>query len=66
MSSWRAAGLTYINYSNIAAKLLRKALKPEFKTEALRREESYIRFTPWKDGKAQKHLTTEAETKPSS
>ena len=44
---------SYINYSNIAAKLLRRALKPEFRTEAARREDSSIRFTPWKDGKAQ-------------
>ncbi|PSN47710.1 hypothetical protein C0J52_12152 [Blattella germanica] len=43
----------YINYSNIAARLLRQALKADLKTEALKREESYIRFTPWKDGKAQ-------------
>jgi F-type H+-transporting ATPase subunit epsilon len=44
---------SYINYSNIAAKLLRRALKPEFRTEAVRREDSSIKFTPWKDGKAQ-------------
>ncbi|PSN52122.1 Protein stunted [Blattella germanica] len=61
-AAWRQAGLTYINYSNIAARLLRQALKADLKTEALKREESYIRFTPWKDGKAQKHLTTEATT----
>jgi F-type H+-transporting ATPase subunit epsilon len=44
---------SYVNYSNIAAKLLRRALKPEFRTEAVRREDSSIKFTPWKDGKAQ-------------
>jgi len=44
---------SYINYSNIAAKLVRRALKPEFRTEAARREDSSIRFIPWKDGKAQ-------------
>jgi F-type H+-transporting ATPase subunit epsilon len=44
---------SYINYSNIAARLLRRALKPEFRTEAARREDSSIKFTPWKDGKAQ-------------
>ena len=27
MSFWRAAGLTYINYSSIAAKVTRQALK---------------------------------------
>nr|CAD7393068.1 unnamed protein product [Timema cristinae] len=54
MSAWRAAGLNYVNYSNIAARLLRKALKPEFRADAAKREDSTIRFTPWKDGKAQK------------
>ena len=28
MSFWRAAGLTYVNYSSIAAKVTRQALKP--------------------------------------
>ncbi|XP_073952007.1 ATP synthase subunit epsilon stunted isoform X2 [Choristoneura fumiferana] len=51
MSAWRAAGLNYINYSNIAAKVLRKALKPEHRVEALRRDESHIRITPWANGK---------------
>ncbi|XP_014290245.1 protein stunted isoform X2 [Halyomorpha halys] len=51
MSSWRAAGLNYIQYSNIAAKVLRQSLKSNLKTEALKREESHVRFTPWKDGK---------------
>ncbi|XP_054277042.1 protein stunted-like isoform X2 [Macrosteles quadrilineatus] len=52
MSAWRAAGLNYIQYSNIAAKLLRRALKPAAKTDAMKRDESFVRFTPWKDGKA--------------
>lgn len=28
-------------------------MKPEFRSEAVRREETSIRFTPWKDGKPQ-------------
>nr|ABD98778.1 putative mitochondrial ATP synthase epsilon chain [Graphocephala atropunctata] len=51
MSAWRAAGLNYIQYSNIAAKLVRRALKVELRAEAARRDESFVRFTPWKDGK---------------
>ncbi|XP_058056001.1 protein stunted-like [Anopheles bellator] len=51
MANWRAAGLNYINYSNITAQLLRRALKPEYRTEALRRNESSIKITKWKDGK---------------
>ncbi|CAG9838812.1 unnamed protein product [Diabrotica balteata] len=57
MSAWRAAGLNYINYSNIAAKLLRQALKPELRTEALRRNETHIKVTKWQDGKPIKEST---------
>lgn len=42
---------SYINYSQIAAKLVRQALKPEFRAEALKRDETNIKFTQWKDGK---------------
>ncbi|CAH1395099.1 unnamed protein product [Nezara viridula] len=41
MSAWRAAGLNYIQYSNIAARVVRQSLKPNVKTEALKREESH-------------------------
>ncbi|XP_008468847.1 protein stunted-like isoform X3 [Diaphorina citri] len=51
MTYWRAAGLNYIQYSNIAARTLRRALKTEFRADAEKREESFIRITPWKDGK---------------
>ncbi|KAL0892053.1 hypothetical protein ABMA27_015275 [Loxostege sticticalis] len=51
MSAWRQAGLNYINYSNIAAKMLRRSLKPDLRTEALRRDASHVRITPWTDGK---------------
>ncbi|KAI4471003.1 atp synthase epsilon chain mitochondrial [Holotrichia oblita] len=52
MSAWRAAGLTYIDYSSIAARLLRRALKPEFRKAAEKRDEVSVRITYWKDGKA--------------
>ncbi|MCI20041.1 ATP synthase subunit epsilon mitochondrial-like, partial [Trifolium medium] len=35
---WRAAGMTYITYSNICANLVRNCLKEPHKTEALSRE----------------------------
>uniref|UniRef100_A0A182P6B3 ATP synthase subunit epsilon, mitochondrial n=1 Tax=Anopheles epiroticus TaxID=199890 RepID=A0A182P6B3_9DIPT len=54
MVDWRAAGLNYVNYSNIAARLVRKALKLELRVDAARREESHIKFTKWKDGKSEK------------
>ncbi|XP_035908634.1 protein stunted-like isoform X2 [Anopheles arabiensis] len=51
MAAWRTAGLNYINYSNIAARLLRKALKPELRVQAARRDDSHIKFTKWQGGK---------------
>ncbi|CAH0700039.1 unnamed protein product [Spodoptera exigua] len=51
MSAWRQAGLNYINYSNIAAKILRRSLKPELRAEALKRDDSNVRITPWANGK---------------
>lgn len=42
---------SYVRYSNVAARMLRHSLKPEFKTEALKRDEASVKFTQWKDGK---------------
>lgn len=42
---------SYINYSNIAARILRRSLKPEARTEAAKRDESHIKFTPWTNGR---------------
>lgn len=47
---------SYINYSNIAAKILRKSLKPELRTEALKRDESHVRITPWANGRPARKL----------
>ncbi|XP_034479156.1 protein stunted isoform X1 [Drosophila innubila] len=50
-NAWRAAGLTYIQYSNIAARVLRQALRPEMRVEAARRDASHVKFTPWANGR---------------
>lgn len=52
MTFWRAAGLNYIQYSAIAARAVRQALKEPMKSEAAKREGSAIRIIKWKDGKA--------------
>ncbi|XP_037938335.1 protein stunted-like isoform X1 [Teleopsis dalmanni] len=49
--AWRAAGLTYIQYSNICARVVREALKTELRAEAAKRNESHVKFTPWLNGK---------------
>lgn len=51
MSKWRDLGLTYINYSNIAARLLRASLKPDLQVEAAKRAESHVKFAKWAEGK---------------
>ncbi|MPC39412.1 ATP synthase subunit epsilon, mitochondrial [Portunus trituberculatus] len=52
MTFWRAAGLNYAQYSVIAARALRQALKEPTKSEALKRDGSLIKIVKWKDGKA--------------
>nr|AVC55625.1 mitochondrial ATP5e short variant [Mesenchytraeus cf. gelidus SL-2017] len=52
MSSWRLAGLNYINYSRICARAVRRSLKPEVRVDAMKRDEGFIRPIYWKDGKA--------------
>ncbi|GAU16179.1 hypothetical protein TSUD_298090 [Trifolium subterraneum] len=51
---WRAAGMTYITYSNICANLVRNCLKEPHKTEAISREKVHFSLSKWIDGKPQK------------
>ncbi|XP_017082065.1 protein stunted isoform X2 [Drosophila eugracilis] len=51
MTAWRAAGITYIQYSNIAARILRESLKTELRVDAAKRNASHVKFTPWANGK---------------
>ena len=51
---WRAAGMTYITYSNICANLVRNCLKEPYKSEALTREKVHFSVSKWVDGKPQK------------
>lgn len=48
---WRDVGLNYIQYSNICAKVVRQALKPNLRADAAKRDISHIKFTHWRDGK---------------
>ena len=42
---------SYIQYSNIAARLTRRALKADIRVEAMKREEVNAKANIWKDGK---------------
>jgi hypothetical protein len=50
--SYKAAGLSYLKYANIAAKTVRSVLKAEPKILAMKREEIALRRSIWADGKA--------------
>lgn len=51
MSKWRELGLTYVHFSNIAARVLRNSLKGELKADAAKRGDAHVKFTKWTDGK---------------
>ncbi|KAK7372148.1 hypothetical protein VNO80_05518 [Phaseolus coccineus] len=51
---WRAAGMTYITYSNICANLVRNCLKEPYKAESLSREKVHFALSKWVDGKPEK------------
>ena len=55
---WRQAGLNYLQFSRVAAKAVRKCLKPELQTEAVMKKESDLKVTKWLDGKASKETKT--------
>ena len=51
MSFWRAAGLNYVQYSSIAARVVRQALKGEARDAAVKRDIVSIKFQKWEQGK---------------
>ncbi|RVW14617.1 ATP synthase subunit epsilon, mitochondrial [Vitis vinifera] len=53
---WRAAGMTYISYSNICANMVRNCLKEPFKSEALTREKVHFSISKWDNGVPQKPM----------
>jgi len=51
MSAWRVAGLNYIQYSNIAARCVRAALKQPLQADAEKRAVQGIKFQKFEKGK---------------
>ncbi|CAH8577735.1 unnamed protein product [Heterobilharzia americana] len=51
MSLWRSAGISYIRFSAICAKVVRDCLKNEYKFDASKRVGGLMKITNWKDGK---------------
>ncbi|CAH1647843.1 unnamed protein product [Spodoptera littoralis] len=55
MSTWRMAGLNYVNYSNIAANTLRKSLKTEHRDAAIKRGIPTVKYYYWENGQMLAH-----------
>lgn len=52
VAAWRAVGMSYIQYSAICSRLVRRALKPEFQAKALKMETTTARIIKYENGKA--------------
>ncbi|KAG6466126.1 hypothetical protein ZIOFF_076077 [Zingiber officinale] len=59
---WRAAGMTYISYSNICASLVRSCLKEPHRSTAAAREKVHFAISKWANGKPESPTTTEVLT----
>jgi len=51
VAAWRAVGMSYIQYSAICARMVRRALKPEFQAAALKGEATQARVIKYENGK---------------
>jgi len=53
MSAWRAAGITYVRFSNIAASVLRKTVVADKQEAVLKNVGKTCRIIKWIGGKAE-------------
>ncbi|RDL38417.1 Uncharacterized protein BP5553_02757 [Venustampulla echinocandica] len=58
--AWKAAGLTYNKYLEVAARVVRRSLKDDIRLAAERRGQTELRFAKWTSGK-QGDLTNVAD-----
>ncbi|KAL1954837.1 hypothetical protein VTO42DRAFT_525 [Malbranchea cinnamomea] len=49
--AWKTAGLTYNRYLAVAARTVRRSLKPEIRAKVDRNIESDLKFAKWENGK---------------
>ncbi|KAI7899269.1 mitochondrial ATP synthase epsilon chain-domain-containing protein [Cokeromyces recurvatus] len=50
MSTWKSAGITYLQYANICARAVRNSLKDDVRAAALRRNQNNLKFAKWENG----------------
>ena len=58
---WRAAGLTYTQYSQVAARAVRQSLKEPARSKLSRRDDFDILKTTWESGKVKEIVTLQSE-----
>ncbi|RHZ68815.1 hypothetical protein Glove_293g7 [Diversispora epigaea] len=49
--AWKAAGLSYLKYTQICARAVRNSLKDDLRLAAQRRDEQGLKFAKWEAGK---------------
>jgi len=62
VAAWRQVGMSYIQYSAICARLVRRALKPELQAAALKNEETVARVLTWEGGKSTEVKSSEKKS----
>ncbi|KAK9767600.1 hypothetical protein K7432_002486 [Basidiobolus ranarum] len=60
--AWRAANVSYVQYSQICAKAVRNALKTEQRLVAQKRDEQGLKYAKWANGKQGELKNVAAET----
>ncbi|CAG8518172.1 3142_t:CDS:2 [Diversispora eburnea] len=49
--AWKAAGMSYLKYTQICARAVRNSLKDDLRLIAQRRDEQGLKFAKWEAGK---------------
>ncbi|KAL0078067.1 mitochondrial ATP synthase epsilon chain-domain-containing protein [Phycomyces blakesleeanus] len=52
MSAYKAAGITYLQYTNICARALRNSLNEKLRTAAAPLNQNGLKFAKWENGRA--------------
>ncbi|RKP23216.1 mitochondrial ATP synthase epsilon chain-domain-containing protein [Syncephalis pseudoplumigaleata] len=64
--SWKAANISYLQYSIVCARAVRNSLKPDLRAIAQRRDEQGLKFQKWQGGKAGDSAPVEVNKPPAS
>ncbi|CAG8526527.1 6671_t:CDS:2 [Acaulospora morrowiae] len=49
--SWKIAGISYLKYTQVCARVVRNSLKEEQRLVAQRRDEQGLKYAKWESGK---------------